>query len=263
MLNSFRIGWNYILPIFSILYLFNLRRKRGESKGENDQRERPLDFRERPIDIKIPISPEPEMAGGEKKGEPVKKILFSLMTLILVVALVGAGTMAWFNDTEVSSGNTFTAGTLDLAIGGENPNLSPDFTLGNLAPGASGTQTLALRNVGSLAGFLDLSGISVVDAEGVNPESETGETALPGELSSNIWVTVTLGKETVYSGLLSGIAATYDMDFALAANAATDLIIAWVVDKDNRAPLGEDVLNDVQGDIVTLGFTVELDQIAD
>ena len=190
----------------------------------------------------------------------MKKILISLMAIALVIGLVGAGTMAYFNDTETSSGNTFTAGTLNLNVGGENPNISPDFTLGPLAPGDSGTITYTLNNVGSIDGYLDLQGIGVVDTEGTNPESETGDIAEPGELSDNIYVTVTLGTSELYTGLLSGIASDYDANVALAASGTTTLTIAWVVDKDNVSPLGEDVGNDIQGDVATVGMTFELAQ---
>ena len=192
----------------------------------------------------------------------MKKILISLMAIALVIGLVGAGTMAYFSDTETSSGNTFTAGTLDLAVGGENPNVSPDFTLGPLAPGDSGTITYTLNNVGSIDGYLDLQGIGVVDTEGTNPESETGDIGEPGELSANIYVTVTLGASQLYAGLLSGIVSDYDANVALAASGTTTLTIAWVVDKDNVSPLGEDVGNDIQGDIATVVLTIELAQTA-
>jgi len=190
----------------------------------------------------------------------MKKILISLMAMVLVIGLVGAGTMAYFSDTETSTGNTFTAGTLDLNVGGENPNVSPDFTLGPLAPGDSGTITYTLNNVGNIAGYLDLQNISVTDTEGTNPESETGDIGEPGELSANIYVTVTLGASQLYAGLLSGIVSDYDANVALAASGTTTLTIAWVVDKDNVSPLGEDVGNDIQGDVATVGMTFELAQ---
>jgi len=192
----------------------------------------------------------------------MKKILISLMSIALVIGLVGVGVFAYFSDTEDSTGNTFTAGTLDLNVGGENPNLSPDFTLGSLAPGDSGTITYTLNNAGSIDGYLDLQGIGVVNTEGTNPESETGDIAEPGELSDNIYVTVTLGTSELYTGLLSGIASDYNANVALAAGGTTTLTIAWVVDKDNVTPLGEDVGNDIQGDIATVGLTIELAQTA-
>lgn len=46
----------------------------------------------------------------------MKRILLSLTTLIIVGAIVVGATGAFFSDAEVSSGNTFAAGTLDLKV---------------------------------------------------------------------------------------------------------------------------------------------------
>lgn len=193
-----------------------------------------------------------------------KKILVSLSIIGAVAAIIIGGTVAYFSDTETSTGNTFSAGTLDLAVGEENPNQSPDFTISNVKPGDSGTITYILKNVGTIAGYLDLSGISATSSEGQNPESETGDTSEPGELLDNLYVIVKIGDTQLYSGLLSQIASSYDADILLAGNnATTSLTIDWVVDKDNTAPLGADVGNDIQGDTATVSFTIELDQNAD
>lgn len=45
-----------------------------------------------------------------------KKIIISLATIGAVAAIAIGGTIAYFSDTETSTGNTFTAGTLDLKI---------------------------------------------------------------------------------------------------------------------------------------------------
>jgi len=45
-----------------------------------------------------------------------KKILISLCVIGAVAAIVIGGTIAYFSDTETSTGNTFTAGELDLKI---------------------------------------------------------------------------------------------------------------------------------------------------
>lgn len=45
-----------------------------------------------------------------------KKILISLSVIGIVAAIAIGGTVAFFSDTETSTGNTFTAGTLDLKI---------------------------------------------------------------------------------------------------------------------------------------------------
>ena len=55
-------------------------------------------------------------AQRDKKETQVKKILIGLMTLVLVIGLAGAGAFAYFSDVETSTGNTFTAGSIDLKI---------------------------------------------------------------------------------------------------------------------------------------------------
>jgi len=45
-----------------------------------------------------------------------KKILISLSVIAAVAAIVVGGTIAYFSDTETSTGNTFTAGAIDLTI---------------------------------------------------------------------------------------------------------------------------------------------------
>ncbi len=41
----------------------------------------------------------------------MRKLWFLVLAILLVIGLVGVGTLARFQDTETSSGNTFTAGT--------------------------------------------------------------------------------------------------------------------------------------------------------
>lgn len=46
----------------------------------------------------------------------MKKVLLSLSTLIAVGAIVVGGTLAFYNDTETSTGNIFVAGSIDLKV---------------------------------------------------------------------------------------------------------------------------------------------------
>ena len=46
----------------------------------------------------------------------MKKIILSLTIIGVVAAIAIGGTIAYFNDTETSTGNTFTAGAIDLKI---------------------------------------------------------------------------------------------------------------------------------------------------
>lgn len=98
-----------------------------------------------------------------KRQKTIRKIL----CLVLVVALnwMGFGgihpTRAYFNDTESSTGNTYTAGTLDLAV--SSGDWSPAETVLNLNPGDTVSKTLTVQNNGSL----NLKyGVSVVKTSG-------------------------------------------------------------------------------------------------
>jgi len=51
----------------------------------------------------------------------MKRILLSVMTIALVSGVAFGATRAFFTDTEKSVGNTFTAGTIDISVAGQNP----------------------------------------------------------------------------------------------------------------------------------------------
>ena len=56
-----------------------------------------------------------------------KKILISLSIIALAAVIVIGGTIAYFSDTETSTGNTFTAGAIDLTI--DNTSYAIDYTI--------------------------------------------------------------------------------------------------------------------------------------
>lgn len=80
----------------------------------------------------------------------MRKILIALLGVLLVAALAGAGTFAYFSDTETSSGNTFTAGTVDISLDGSASGGEAYFSVGNMAPGDTVTKYVEVRNDGSL-----------------------------------------------------------------------------------------------------------------
>jgi predicted ribosomally synthesized peptide with SipW-like signal peptide len=63
-----------------------------------------------------------------------KSILVSLVTIGLLASVIGVGTYAFFSDTETSSGNTITAGTLDLSVNDLNPLSGSLITIGDMKP---------------------------------------------------------------------------------------------------------------------------------
>lgn len=65
----------------------------------------------------------------------MKKILGLTIAIVLIIGLVAGGTWAYFSDTEESLGNTFTAGTIDIAVNGENPWEGEGyFTIADMKP---------------------------------------------------------------------------------------------------------------------------------
>ena len=169
----------------------------------------------------------------------MKRIIFSLMTLVAVLTVSGAGSFAYFSDTETSQGNTFTAGTLDLkvldALGEtwlDDPvpavisagYLDSESEIGNIInnmkPGDKGFIIVPIKNDGSVDGVAQLQLTNLVDYEnGVNdPECEaeggiwdgttcsncaTGCGDLEGELSQNMKVVIKYG-EGPYALITSG-----------------------------------------------------------
>jgi len=105
----------------------------------------------------------------------MKKILFTIMACVLCIGLVG-GAFAYFDDTETSTGNTFTAGTLDLKVNGGD--VFVPYSVGNLKPGESrGTDTYSIYNAGSLPGVLSFKVTNVTTNENgvIEPETAAGD----------------------------------------------------------------------------------------
>jgi predicted ribosomally synthesized peptide with SipW-like signal peptide len=124
---------------------------------------------------------------GEKRMN--KKILVSMMVIGLVAALAGAGLHAYFNDTEKSEGNKFTAGTMDLELSVTGAGVTgTHFEMGDVAPGDSGRYVFNLKNTGSIAGTLSAHFSEITNLPGTTPEPEPGSDY--GELGANLYVTL-------------------------------------------------------------------------
>ena len=87
----------------------------------------------------------------------MRKILTSIFIVGLVAIMVGAGIYAYFTDTETSTENTFTAGTLDLKVshsssGPWTDGVTGTWTLSNMKPGdETSTGTVFFKNFGSIS----------------------------------------------------------------------------------------------------------------
>jgi len=203
----------------------------------------------------------------------MKKILVSFMTIALVSALIGGGIYAYFSDVETSTGNTFTAGTLDLNLDGGNTNVVK-FTVDDVKPGASGGGTWTVANVGNMDGYLDLESIGVSEGIGTTTDPELADEVPPGtdtaQLGNYLMVHMFIdannngswdsGETDIFGTnaspvAINTIASSYGLDLSLLANGGTNYItLLWSV--------GTTVDNRIQGDSVTLDITFELQQRA-
>lgn len=79
----------------------------------------------------------------------MKRILISLMTIALVSATAFGVTTAFFSDTETSSGNTLTAGTIDISVeNGPDSSFVP-VTIADMKPSYVRWTRHVVRNVGT------------------------------------------------------------------------------------------------------------------
>lgn len=108
----------------------------------------------------------------------MKKVLISLMVIALAVGFAAAGSLAYFDDTETSTGNTFTAGTIDLEIdpatGVAVATIDGDL---DLMPAMTGNITTTLHNAGTNPMDVWVKTLSVSCVGNVHPESEDDEDA--------------------------------------------------------------------------------------
>lgn len=221
-----------------------------------------------------------------------KKILLSLVIIGAVSALLVEGVQAVFNDTETSTGNTFTAGTLNLVptISGTGPEGKYTVTAGGdgvngkvvfdkLAPGDSGSITWALTNNGNLDGSLTMASTITFEENSSNePESAVSGNngGSNGDLDEYTGVrlkrngTYILGDASNYVPF-SGLAAVLNAESqALSASGTLTYVLEWAIASDVKGTgtdgkfgTGDDVQVDdnvIQSDKATLDITFTLTQ---
>jgi len=126
-----------------------------------------------------------------------KGILMSILMIGVVAMAAGAGTFAYFSDVETSSGNTFTAGTLNLQVGA-NDTTTEKISISDLKPGDSGNAaTWLVKNTGNLDGKLsiDIGPVTNYENTRTEPEEEAGDNTTgdtDGELGAYLRVAIWL-----------------------------------------------------------------------
>lgn len=200
----------------------------------------------------------------------MKRILISLMTMAVVGALIGGGIYAYFSDVETSTGNTFTAGTLDLQVDSENPWTSTGVTVSNMEPGVAATPVdLTCENVGTLTGDL------YIRITGVNDTGGTETYACGAPISGNVTSEPECAAEIVIGNRVDDISTqiTFSCEVNGSPVAGLDGVLlsalpgTWILIQGDLAGSGSITLsiggtldanaaNEYQGDEST--FTIEL-----
>lgn len=145
-----------------------------------------------------------------------RKILASILVVAVASTLLGAGTYAYFSDTETSVGNTFTASSSspDLILQWPVPPynipentyddetgrpLPPLFHIGDIKPGDSGETIVHVNNYGDMDGILYFDIGNLVNDENtcIEPEQDAGDdpTSTEGELGEHLLITILYGDE--------------------------------------------------------------------
>jgi len=204
----------------------------------------------------------------------MKKIVGLTVAALLVIGMVGSGSWAYFSDTESSTNNSLTAGTLDLNINGGNVAVTT-FSATAVAPGDSGSGSSTLANVGNLSGELDITFSAVTNTGGTGGEygDGVGNLGAVAEIAvyldvdqSGTWSAGDIGLKSDgttyafptalnYATIDSYGSKSYDAVIAnMAASAAYNFRVEW------RVPTSAG--NNIQGDSVSFNVTFTLEQAA-
>jgi predicted ribosomally synthesized peptide with SipW-like signal peptide len=83
----------------------------------------------------------------------MNKILKSVVVIAFVAAIAVGATSAYFSDEETVSGNTITAGTIDIQLDGKDANGADTeiipYKVADVKPGETGYMTFNIQNVGT------------------------------------------------------------------------------------------------------------------
>jgi predicted ribosomally synthesized peptide with SipW-like signal peptide len=205
----------------------------------------------------------------------MNRIIPAILTIFIATALVSAGTFAYFSDTETSTGNTFTAGTMDLKLknGDEDweDGVKATWTLSNMKPGDTRYGYLDLKNVGTIsADHLEIT-CDYTITETPNVESDTNWSNTPDDLAKQMNISKMQYLDSVDINLLDmlsdsdgdGHKTLYDLKHV----GIDDIKPPPGIGDANKKQvsmtlefLDHPKNNDFQGDTLTVTFTFTLNQ---
>ncbi|SFR93119.1 SipW-cognate class signal peptide [Halomicrobium zhouii] len=201
---------------------------------------------------------------SERQFRLTRRRLFGgIVSVAAASAASGAGTMAYFTDTETSSDNTISAGTLKLDFDGSG---TFEFNTA-LAPTQTTEESVTLIKNGSVNGSLDVD-VSYKESDGDNNDPEEDVTA--DQVAENLEVvTLEYGGDTLLTEdqNLSGTPTLYDLENnEHGANESTQNDLINLDDPGTGGKVFtvgfrlKDVGNEFQSDGVSITFDFYLNQ---
>ena len=192
-----------------------------------------------------------------------KKMLLSILIIGVVSVSAGAGTWAYFSDTESDLGNTFTAATLDAVMTGA-------FVFDKVAPGVTKTETITVTNNGNIAANSVFLELDVTDSEptgDTEPEAVAEDGTDVYDISKQIEITAMTYDGTSIIGLYTngngnGYLDLDDLntDGKTEINGANPLAASASVDIVIEMKLHADTDNEYQGDRSTVDEIITVTQ---
>lgn len=199
-----------------------------------------------------------------------KKILLAVALLTLVGFVGYQVTSALFTDTERTEDSTFTAGTLDMNVDGNNGTAFDNIVVANIgADGTvSGTKTWTINNTGSVPGELAFKVAELRNYDnGCNEPELLVDTTCEnpglgqGELGNAISTVVKVGDTAVVnSNLATANQAAYQTQWDAAptvvipAGGSTTVTMDWATDPSSYG-------NEVQSDSLDFDIQFDLTQV--
>jgi len=105
-----------------------------------------------------------------------KRILLSVMVIGAVLASVSGATIAYFSNTETSTDNYFTAGTINISVDGDSPwNNVGHFTIEDMKPSTVHYREVILENIGVNTADIWKKLVVTGYTDNLHPDSEDGE----------------------------------------------------------------------------------------
>lgn len=182
------------------------------------------------------------------------------MLVGMLSAGIGYGTFAYFNDSQTSNANIFTAGTLALTLGGAQ-NVNAFIGASNFAPGDTVSGSLTLTNAGTISAY-DAEG-HAVDLTISASEGAVDRTGAPIDMGRVLEITaISYDGASMLAGIsdanLNGWKDLSDLEAAGAKTVADPGAAGKVLSLTVR--FHPTAANEYQGARDTLAFTFNLAQ---